>query len=337
MDRTGVPQTLLLIPRTLFLQLLCFSASLSLYTRAPPAPSQVPPPSGPVSELQHSPPSSQCSLRVEPPELVVRFGDPVSVNCSTSQFTLLGWVDVPTVTTEVQHASLLWTEESLGTWSVEPVCYAITEVGQCQMKVPVTVYQPPNSVSVSFRNHSGPLLENSWPLVEDSSWPLVEDSSGPLLEPLEEGLLYCLQCEVEAVAPAQNMTVAFYRGLTELSVMRINTTHKSPVNVSFCLDYRANRQDHGAGFWCEARLELGPEGPQPPPVVKSHTIMAMVHFTEEQVEAPPTRSSTEQAGRDTVSAQSQQRQHSGAQDPRGAGHTPGSSAVVLLALLMLHI
>ncbi|KAJ0051139.1 hypothetical protein NL108_014604 [Boleophthalmus pectinirostris] len=208
----------------------------------------------------------------------------------------------------------------------------MTEVEKCDLRVPVTVYQPPESVSVTFRNLS-------WPLLESPSGPLVEDSSGPLLQPLEEGQVYCLQCEVGAVAPAQNMTVTFYRNFRELNVTGSNTTDKSPVTESFCLDYRVSREDHGATFWCEARLELGPQGPQPPPVVRSHNITAVVHFTEEQVEAPPTRSSREHAGRNTVSAQSQQgqRQHPEVHRPKGAGHASGSSAAVLLALLILHM
>ncbi|XP_072319084.1 intercellular adhesion molecule 1-like [Eucyclogobius newberryi] len=321
MDRTGVPKTLLL-------HLLCSTASLCLYTPPPLAPTQISRPSGPALELKLTTaavysPQSECSLTVEPPELVVRFGDPVSLNCSNTQATLMGWTGLPTMPNDATNSFgsfLLWTEVSLSSWSFNPFCWVMLEVGQCQVSVPVTVYQPPQRVALSFRNHSGPLLE---------------DHSGPLLE----GHLYSLLCEVGAVAPAQNMTVAFYRGLRELSVQNSSSAQKTPVNKNFSLDYSVSRDDHGAQFWCEARLELGPEGPQPPPVVRSQNITANVHLSEEQVEAPPTRSSREHAGRATVSVQSQQgqRQHPGVQKPRGAGHSPGSSALVLLALLILHV
>ncbi|KAK7929392.1 hypothetical protein WMY93_005787 [Mugilogobius chulae] len=95
--------------QTLLLQLLC-SASLCLYTSASPVPSHLSPHSDPALELQ-----SECSLRVDPPELVVRFGDPVSVNCSSTKEALLGWSGLPQTVPEVSaYGSFLqWTEESL--------------------------------------------------------------------------------------------------------------------------------------------------------------------------------------------------------------------------------
>ncbi|KAK7929391.1 hypothetical protein WMY93_005786 [Mugilogobius chulae] len=147
--------------------------------------------------------------------------------------------------------------------------------------------------------------------------------------PLEEGRSYSVLCEVESVAPAQNMTVVFYRGLRELSVQSSSSDQKSP------------REQRGpwAQFWCQVRLELGPEGPQPPPVVSSQNITVSVHFSEDQVEAPPTHASREHDGRATISAQSQQgvRQQPEVQEPKGTGHAPGSSALVLLVLLHLHL
>ncbi|XP_033838738.2 intercellular adhesion molecule 3-like [Periophthalmus magnuspinnatus] len=196
-----------------------------------------------------------------PSPLVVKHGDPAIATCSicnndsSCDYELR--LEEPFQASVKKGNQMLWNVPNMTEWSLQIYCFIFDT--SCTTSLEVIVYQPPEKVSVSFRKHSGRLLENP---------------SGPL----EEDQLYCLQCEVEAVAPAQNMTVAFYRGLTELSVMRSSATDKRPVNVNLCLNHTVSRQDHGATFWCEARLELGPEGPQPPPVVRSHNITANVLY-----------------------------------------------------------
>lgn len=260
--------------------------------------------------------SSQCSLWVEPSELVVRFGDPVSANCCSSQESFLGWIGLSVDHFSVHATFLAWTEESLTSWSIKPSCYIMTEGTPCSVNLSVTVYQPPERVSLSFRNHSE-----------------AHNSSGLL----EEGWLYSLQCEVWNVAPVQNMTVTFYRDDVTLGVQSSWTLQKTPVNETLIVEYKVSREDHGAQFWCEAILALGPGGPQPPPVVMSQYVIANVHFREEQVEAPPTRSSREHFGA-TLSAQGQrgQKQHPDLIWPRGPGLALGSNALIILALLLIH-
>ncbi|MEQ2282290.1 hypothetical protein AMECASPLE_038940, partial [Ameca splendens] len=95
--------------------------------------------------------------------------------------------------------------------------------------------------------------------------------------PLTEGTEYTLECSVQSVAPARNLIVAFYRGQTQLGHMKSTSTTKVPVSETFSLSYNTSKEDNGAHFWCEAKLELGAEGPKPPPVVKSNNLIVTVH------------------------------------------------------------
>ncbi|XP_049427944.1 vascular cell adhesion protein 1-like [Epinephelus fuscoguttatus] len=249
------------------------SSPVSIYTPAPPLPSQISPPSPSQTILpSHQSPSLStppfisnsgesteevhCPLTMSPSTLVVRYEDPVSANCSVStiqQFSALGWevsLEPPDVTMD---RFLVWSVDRMTEWSIKPQCYALSELGgQCHIDLPLTVYKPPDNVSISFDNHTGPMLE---------------------------GHQYTLQCTVEEVAPIENLTVTFYKGQTALGQLHSeNITEKKPVNETFTLDITPSKEDDGAQYWCEAKLELGPEGPQPPPVVMSQSITASVLF-----------------------------------------------------------
>uniref|UniRef100_A0A3B5A5J8 Ig-like domain-containing protein n=1 Tax=Stegastes partitus TaxID=144197 RepID=A0A3B5A5J8_9TELE len=139
--------------------------------------------------------------------------------------------------------TLLWTVGSLTEWDPSPDCYYNTNTNkQCCSTLPVIVYQPPESVSFSFINHTGPMFEHDQ---------------------------YTLQCTVENVAPVGNLVVTFYRGQTALDQQKSSITQQKPVSDTFTLNINISREDNGAQYWCEAKLELGPEGPQRPPVVCS--------------------------------------------------------------------
>ncbi|XP_059189356.1 intercellular adhesion molecule 1-like [Centropristis striata] len=138
-------------------------------------------------------------------------------------------------------------------WSISPTCFAVLEQGgQCYIHLPVIVYKPPDSVSISFVNHTGPMFE---------------------------GREYTLQCSVLDVAPVGDLTVTFYKGQTALGQQQANNnTEKKPVTEIFTLNITPRKEDDGAQFWCEAKLELGTEGPQPPPLVMSQKLSAAVLF-----------------------------------------------------------
>ncbi|KAG8014609.1 Intercellular adhesion molecule 2 [Nibea albiflora] len=116
--------------------------------------------------------------------------------------------------------------------------------------ITIAMEQPPDNVSISFKNQT-----------------------------MFEGRQYSLQCEVQKVAPINNLTVTLYRGQTALDQQSYNDTDSKPkpVTKTFSFNITTSKDDDGAQYWCEAKLELGPEGPQPPPVVTSQKITASVH------------------------------------------------------------
>ncbi|CAN9510600.1 unnamed protein product [Ophioblennius macclurei] len=266
------------------LLLLCLfgtatSSPVSIHTRAPPLPVQILPPSpfptilpslpNPNPSVSVPPPTPSllgnstdestdeihCPLKITPSALVVKFGDPVTVNCSVlrSGFPLLGWEVPLEAPLHTMDQYLVWSVNRMTEWSIKPSCYAVREgQGPCDISLSVVVYQPPERVSISLVNHTGPMLE---------------------------GERYTLQCTVHDVAPVEKLTVTFYRARKALAQLQSsNITKKTPVTEVFTLDINPSKADDRAEYWCEAKLELGPEGPQDPPVVKSETLGTAVLF-----------------------------------------------------------
>ncbi|MFT7819460.1 hemicentin-2-like [Arapaima gigas] len=96
--------------------------------------------------------------------------------------------------------------------------------------------------------------------------------------PLKEGSEYQLLCDVQNVAPVQNLRVKWYKGDDVVNITTYSEDAKTPVNVSSTLLITPNRTDDGAQYKCEAELDLGPEGPQPPPAVQSEPLRVTVHY-----------------------------------------------------------
>ncbi|XP_047434311.1 immunoglobulin superfamily member 10-like [Mugil cephalus] len=190
-----------------------------------------------------------------PSSLVVKYGDPTSATCvacnNSCQGTVSGLETSQGVVTE-NGTTLVWTVDRITEWDSTVTCYYSTADKQCCTDLDVTVYQAPEHVSISFVHHTGPMVE---------------------------GHQYQLQCTVENVAPAKHLVVTFYRGETVLDQLQSESSERyKPVNETFTLNINASKEDNGAQFRCEAKLELGPEGPQPPPVVKSENITATVNY-----------------------------------------------------------
>lgn len=184
-------------------------------------------------------------------------------NCSaqTLGFPLLGWEVSMAAPAPTQNHFLVWSVDRMTEWSIKPMCWALSEQGgQCHIMLPLTVFKPPDNVSISLLNHTGPMLE---------------------------GHRYTLQCMVQDVAPVEHLRVTFYRGRTVLDqTQSSNNTKKKPVNEILTLDITPSEEEDEAEYWCEATLELGPGGPQHPPVVRSQILTAMVLFGP-QIACPP--------------------------------------------------
>ncbi|XP_039907556.1 hemicentin-2-like isoform X1 [Simochromis diagramma] len=238
-------------------QLFHSGTSYPVFTNTPSLPPEIALPFSNVSLVAspitpgESTQSVLCPLKISPSTVVVRFGDPVKANCSLQRMGYfgIGWevpLNRPNFTSQ---GFLVWSVEKMTDWTIKPVCFALSDHrGQCYSKLTLIVYKPPDRVSITFLNHS---------------------------ESLFEGDQYTLQCHVTEVAPAENVLVTFYRGEKMLAQMHSNTSsEKKPVTQSFTLNIISSKEDTEAQYWCEAKLELGPEGPQHLPVMASQRLFA---------------------------------------------------------------
>lgn len=92
-----------------------------------------------------------------------------------------------------------------------------------------------------------------------------------------EGTEYQLQCDIQNIAPLQNLVVKWYKGNEPLDNVTYSIVSKTPVDVSDTLMISPSRHDDGAQYRCRAELDLGPEGPQPHPTVTSEPLNITVH------------------------------------------------------------
>ncbi|XP_075942835.1 vascular cell adhesion protein 1-like [Anarhichas minor] len=196
-----------------------------------------------------------CSLILKPSRVVVGFGEPVSVSCEAARpVRVLGWESAISAAHTQQELSVQWKVDSLIDWIEEPICYGVffTAPRQCEEKLNLVLYKTPDSVSIRPVNHTGPMVE---------------------------GKEYQLLCEVQNIAPVQYLTLRWYKGQTEVyNHSFTELTSSSPVQVSSVLMVTPTKAENGAQYRCVAELELGPEGPQPPPTVTSEPLNASVYF-----------------------------------------------------------
>ncbi|XP_029594493.1 vascular cell adhesion protein 1 [Salmo trutta] len=203
-----------------------------------------------------------CSLVVSPAGLVVKYGAPVSANCTSDTVTSMGWVpsqgESQVFRTGVKE--LTWRVDSLTDWNIKPQCFEMSEKGgQCARVLNVTVYKLPDRVSIRYLSHSGPVVE---------------------------GHQYSLHCVVQNTAPIEHLRVTFFKVSTNgeqtvLYTQQLNNDIREPVNESFSLQFSPTSVDDRAQLCCSAMLDLGPQGPQPPPVMESECLNTTVHFAPE--------------------------------------------------------
>ncbi|XP_058624966.1 intercellular adhesion molecule 1-like isoform X6 [Onychostoma macrolepis] len=197
---------------------------------------------------------AECPVQINPRRAVVRYGGSVAANCSTSvPHQGIGWEASEGAVPMTKDKNLItWRVSELKEWVIKPYCFINYKTGeQCEVKLPVTVYKTPDSVSISTVDHSGPMME---------------------------GEQYKLQCDVHNVAPVQYLTVKWYKGETLLNQTIFTDTSETPVNETVTLQIRPDRDDDGAQYRCEAELDLGAEGPQPHPKSLSNPLNVEVHY-----------------------------------------------------------
>ncbi|XP_041727233.2 uncharacterized protein LOC121557829 [Coregonus clupeaformis] len=207
---------------------------------------------------------AEC-LVVSPVRLVVKYGDPASAKCTSDPPQQMGWEATQggVGLTDNKEKFLNWRYQRVTDWNIKPTCF--TDGGDCQKQLDITVYKLPDFVSISYRSHPDPMVEQHQNQ---------------------------LQCLFQNIAPIERLRVTFYKvntggELTELGTQQNSKDDiKTPVNGTYTLDFTPSRDDDGAQLWCSAMLDLGPEGPQPPPVMESDRLNIPVHYKPQITMSP---------------------------------------------------
>uniref|UniRef100_A0A673BZ35 Ig-like domain-containing protein n=1 Tax=Sphaeramia orbicularis TaxID=375764 RepID=A0A673BZ35_9TELE len=173
-----------------------------------------------------------------PSSVVVKYEDPVSINCSTldPQHKGMGWEAPHGGTTVLQVPALTWALANVTDWNPTPECFInpSPEFGKQCSKVPdIIVYK---TIDIS--------------------------SSGSSDGVVREGETYSLTCEIKRVAPLQRLTMRWYKDDTLFHTDTFDSSSRKPVDQSSVINFTSTRQDSGVTFRCEAHLDLSPDGPQ---------------------------------------------------------------------------
>ncbi|XP_029914521.1 hemicentin-1-like isoform X2 [Myripristis murdjan] len=183
---------------------------------------------------------ASCPIELNPPRVVVKYGDPVSVNCSTSltEHEGMGWespVGGVGLTENVDY--LTWTVPRLTQWSIAPKCFINPPEPeeQCLEVLQVVLYTFPDKVTIS--SNAGP------------------DGL------MNEGKTYHFTCNIQKVAPVRNLAMKWYKGETLIKTDYFDNLKKEPVNQPAVLTFIPSRDDNNVQVRCEAHLDLGPETP----------------------------------------------------------------------------
>ncbi|XP_031611685.2 hemicentin-1-like isoform X3 [Oreochromis aureus] len=204
-----------------------------------------------------------CPLTLTPSETVVKFGDPVSVSCSTSARYVegMGW-EAPAGHTRFESlTAATWMIEKFQDWASKPSCnITLNDDFQCSVSPVITVYKAPEMVSVTELDNTQTARGTAY-----KNYPHTQHK---------------LQCDIINVAPVQYLTVSWYKSNERIHTQIFNdTTTKTPVNESSILKINISREENVAEFRCEAKLDFGPHGPKL--YVNSQTHRVSAHYAPE--------------------------------------------------------
>lgn len=195
---------------------------------------------------------SCCPITITPPKVVVKYGDPVSINCTANgEHDGMGWEaqEGGIGNTMVNH--LTWSVASLKDSSKNVTCFINpVSADQCDKAAVIVLYTIPEKVQIISNSSNGAMAEG-------------ED--------------YYLICEVDNVAPVENLVVMWYKDNKRFHMDAFNhSSHTLPNSTIF---FKPKREHSGAQFRCEVHLDLTPEGPHIN--VSSQTFQIEVKFGPE--------------------------------------------------------
>lgn len=88
-------------------------------------------------------PLELSDLKLNASELVVQYGDPISVSCNTSfsNYRDFGW-SVPLGKVFINNQTSIWETDSLTEWEIQPVCYMTlaNSTVQCNRTLTLIIY-----------------------------------------------------------------------------------------------------------------------------------------------------------------------------------------------------
>lgn len=222
-----------------------------------------------VFSVKHT--SSSCPVDLSPPNVVVRFGDPLWANCraSTDQILGMGWESSQggrPLTNGVTSLDL--NISSVTDWGLVSFCFINRPDGtQCTRGLSITVYSKPfivinttyYSMMMKLLKYCGISLSLSFFCTET---PDKVSISG-LTSRYVEGQTYEMQCHIFNVAPAKKLLVHWYKGNEIIATKRFDEPTPGPVNKSAALELKLHGGYHGSVIWCEAEMDLGTETDAP--------------------------------------------------------------------------
>ncbi|KAM3863745.1 vascular cell adhesion protein 1 [Diretmus argenteus] len=148
-------------------------------------------------------------LILDPPELVVEYGQPAEVNCSSllSEHPGMYWGDDKD--SAVEDDEFITWAENVSDWNQQLQCNMKLNASlECSKDLLITVYKNPENIVMYPLSHSYSMVD---------------------------GTQYELQCDILDVAPVRNLTVTWYLGNETVKIDNFGNTTKTPVTESSIL------------------------------------------------------------------------------------------------------
>ncbi|TSO47183.1 Vascular cell adhesion protein 1 [Bagarius yarrelli] len=177
-----------------------------------------------------------CPLSVDPPRVLLEYGDTISVKCLTNATdSSLIWIfDKRLISNDTLVINSTLLSDFLD-GNLKAMCHG-TFIGLdfCEQDVDVTIYNPPEKVSIGTLDHTGPMIE---------------------------GNNYTLRCDIRNVAPVHLLTVNWYKGKYHIKNESFPSGTEFLANKTATLTIFPSRNDNITSYSCEAELQLPLKNP----------------------------------------------------------------------------